>query len=95
MPIRFSFVFVTMLVAGAATAAPRSIADCETIQAADAYNHCLASFGPAAGARGRSTGVDFSSERDVSRQARGAGGMVEHGRGGRVRMVLTPRHGAR
>jgi hypothetical protein len=29
-------------------AAPRSIRDCEKIQAADAYNRCLASFGPVA-----------------------------------------------
>ncbi len=30
------------------SAAPRSIKDCEKIQAADAYNRCLASFGPVA-----------------------------------------------
>jgi hypothetical protein len=29
-------------------AAPRSIKDCEKIQAADAYNRCLALFGPVA-----------------------------------------------
>lgn len=29
-------------------AAPRSIDDCEKIEAADAYNRCLASFGPPA-----------------------------------------------
>jgi hypothetical protein len=29
-------------------AAPRTINDCETIEAADAYNQCLASFGPIA-----------------------------------------------
>ncbi len=29
-------------------ATPRSIKDCEKIQAADAYNRCLASFGPVA-----------------------------------------------
>jgi hypothetical protein len=31
-----------------AVAAPRTIQDCEKIGAADAYNQCLASFGPAA-----------------------------------------------
>lgn len=31
-----------------AVAEPRSIEDCEKIQAADAYNQCLASFGPVA-----------------------------------------------
>ncbi len=29
-----------------AVAAPRTIADCERIEAADPYNRCLASFGP-------------------------------------------------
>jgi hypothetical protein len=29
-------------------AAPRTIKDCDKIQAADAYNQCLASFGPVA-----------------------------------------------
>lgn len=31
-----------------AAAAPRGISDCEKISEADAYNRCLASFGPAA-----------------------------------------------
>ncbi|MGH6841663.1 MAG: hypothetical protein ACREDV_06155, partial [Methylocella sp.] len=34
-------------------AAPRSIDDCEKIQAADAYNQCLAIFGPVARGHGR------------------------------------------
>ncbi len=33
---------------GAAQAAPRTINDCEKIEAADAYNQCLALFGPPA-----------------------------------------------
>ena len=33
---------------GVAWAEPRSIADCERISQADAYNRCLAEFGPAA-----------------------------------------------
>lgn len=36
------------LVATSPGAAPRSIKDCDKIQAADAYNRCLASFGPVA-----------------------------------------------
>ena len=36
------------LLTGFSLAAPRSIADCEKIQATDAYNQCLASFGPVA-----------------------------------------------
>src|SRR2546426_234043 len=43
-------VFVAALVAAPAQskAAPRNIGDCEKIQAADAYNQCLALFGPLA-----------------------------------------------
>ena len=37
-------------------AAPRSIKDCEKIQAADAYNRCLASFGPVAHMHGMTSG---------------------------------------
>lgn len=102
MPNRVSMVLVAMLVAGAtgAAAGSRSIADCEMIQAADAYNRCLASFGPAAsGGRGRISGVEPSSERDVRSHEyarshrRGHGSFIEHGRRGRVRMVLTPGRG--
>jgi len=52
-------VFVAALVAAPAqskAAAPRSIGDCEKIQAADAYNQCLALFGPLA--RGHGTAGD-------------------------------------
>jgi hypothetical protein len=48
------------LLAAPLAAAPRSINDCEKIQSADAYNQCLASFGPVAhlhGAKG-GTGSD-------------------------------------
>jgi hypothetical protein len=54
-------VFVAALVAVPAQskAAPRSIDDCEKIQAADAYNQCLALFGPLArGAAGDGVGSD-------------------------------------
>lgn len=37
-----------LAVAGTAARSQSSIADCEKIQAADAYNQCLAKFGPAA-----------------------------------------------
>ncbi|MGP0061242.1 MAG: hypothetical protein ACLPID_18370 [Beijerinckiaceae bacterium] len=36
------------LIANSRAAAPRAIRDCEKIEAADAYNECLARFGPAA-----------------------------------------------
>lgn len=42
----FATSFAATLVA--AHAAPRTIDDCEKIQAADAYNQCLAIFGPVA-----------------------------------------------
>jgi hypothetical protein len=54
-------VFVAALVAAPAlsNAAPRSIDDCEKIQAADAYNQCLAVFGPLARGHGAAgDGVD-------------------------------------
>jgi hypothetical protein len=50
--------FAAALVAAPAVskAAPRSINDCEAIQAADAYNQCLALFGPVARGHGAITG---------------------------------------
>lgn len=50
---RLTTMFFAALIASAGLAAPRravaeSINDCEKIQAADAYNQCLARFGPAA-----------------------------------------------
>lgn len=36
-----------LALAGVACAAPQSIGDCEKIADADAYNRCLAAFGPA------------------------------------------------
>lgn len=48
--LRSLLLIVLSAVAGAATlpAAAATIQDCEKIKAADAYNQCLASFGPAA-----------------------------------------------
>lgn len=47
--------------AAPAGAAPNSINDCEKIEAADAYNQCLAMFGPVAHTRGAST-KDFGGD---------------------------------
>ena len=64
--------FVTALgVAPAAMAAPNSINDCEKIEAADAYNRCLASFGPVAHTHGGSV-KDFGGDGDVGAGAGGA-----------------------
>ncbi len=49
-------------------AAPSSINDCEKIQAADAYNQCLALFGPTPRGHGGSSARDFGGDGD----ARGA-----------------------
>ncbi len=46
-----SALLLVLLWSGPALAAPRSIAECESIKSDLAYNQCLASFGPAAGGR--------------------------------------------
>jgi hypothetical protein len=69
-----------------AAADPRTIEDCEKIQAADAYNQCLASFGPVQHERGvtadpESSGgnggsgakSDVVAEKHSSRHAHGRG----------------------
>ncbi len=47
-----------------ASAAPRTIDDCEKIDAADAYNQCLAVFGPVAHTHGGSTQIQDASDSD-------------------------------
>ncbi len=85
--------------AAPALAAPRSIDDCEAIKEADAYNRCLASFGPTRGERGATyPGVASegghsgkASGRSASRPASRYGrAELSRGRGGRVRMEFTP-----
>lgn len=83
--------------AAPALAAPRSIADCEKIQEADAYNRCLASFGPTRGQHGAtypgvaSEGGHSGSGRSAYRLAPHDGGArLSYGRGGRMRMEFTP-----
>ncbi len=80
-------------------AAPGSIADCEKIEEADAYNRCLAAFGPTRGERG-ATYPGVASEGGHSGKAadrsaarshrRGGGAHISSGRGGRMRMEFTP-----
>ncbi|MCI0465636.1 MAG: hypothetical protein L0Y57_01295 [Beijerinckiaceae bacterium] len=63
--------FVAMLagIPASSGAAPRNIDECEKIQAADAYNQCLAMFGPVArGHRGLANGAGAIQE------AKAAGG---------------------
>jgi hypothetical protein len=89
--------------APAAFAAPRSIADCEKIEAALAYNECLASFGPAAshsGGGGRhldpQSGAPPAIRIEGGRGRRHAandlaGATTQRRSGGRVHMEFTPR----
>jgi hypothetical protein len=82
-----------------ALAAPRSIDDCEAIKEADAYNRCLASFGPMRGQHGATyPGVAAkgghsgkASGRSASRPpSRSGAARLSASRGGRVRMEFTP-----
>jgi hypothetical protein len=50
------------LIPSGALAAPRSVADCESITQALAYNNCLASFGPKMGQRRARAGVQSDRE---------------------------------
>lgn len=78
---------VVLCLAGAAHA-QRTINDCETIQAADAYNQCLAKFGPPA----KTLNVESARPGDIKSgseeaaagagKARGARVGRRHGRGG-------------
>lgn len=87
-----------LLLAAPATAAPRNIDDCEAIKEADAYNRCLASFGPTRGQHGATyPGQASEGEKGSRGPAPRNGGArrspmpgVTLGHGGRVRMEFTP-----
>jgi hypothetical protein len=66
-----------------AAAAPSSINDCEKIQEADAYNQCLASFGPVAHERGVAADPEGGANGPAQARAsgRGHGGHRFRGRG--------------
>ncbi len=79
-----------------ARAEPRTIADCEKIQEADAYNQCLASFGPAAHERNvkadpEGSGGGGHAEATTKAASRRHGGHASHARG---RQHQTYRHQA-
>lgn len=65
------------LLAAPLAAAPRSINDCEKIQSADAYNQCLALFGPVAHLHGAKGGTGSDGD-----GGEGGGGAGEGGDGG-------------
>ena len=81
-----------------ALAAPRSIKECEQIKQADAYNECLASFGPVVpglAARERAfTPNGPPPEASVPEPMRGKGATLRRHRGrhiGRMRRARHPR----
>lgn len=85
-----------------ALAGPRTINDCEAIKDANAYNLCLASFGPMRGQHGatypgvasegekRGGAVSGGGRRTAARQTGPAGAHMSRGGGGRVRMEFSP-----
>ncbi|WP_424363463.1 hypothetical protein [Methylocystis parvus] len=103
--MRRGLLTLALFVATPAFAGPRSIDDCEAIKEANAYNLCLASFGPMRGQHGASypgvasegqKGGGAKNRASASAGARhatasgGYGGAVSHTSGGRVRMEFTP-----
>ncbi|GLI92155.1 hypothetical protein [Methylocystis echinoides] len=96
---------VALLLATPAEAGPRSIDDCESIKDANAYNLCLASFGPMRGQHGATYPGAASEGEKHGRSASGPGrrppprlaapplprgARVSHGGNGRIRMEFTP-----
>jgi hypothetical protein len=83
-------VFVAALVAVPAQskAVPRSIDGCEKIQAADAYNQCLALFGPLARGHGAAgDGVDVDNQDAEATPGNAKAGVAA--------VAVSGRHGAR
>lgn len=98
---------VGALLSGRAWAAePRTIADCEKIQAADAYNQCLAKFGPESKVKNlepekpsdfKSSGAEAAASANPltykARAGRGRhGARHQAGGGGRKRASFTVSH---
>lgn len=91
-----------LILAAPASAAPRTIDDCEAIKDANAYNLCLASFGPTRGQHGATyPGVASEGEKGGGGASGGKRATGRHGwsrpsgasmsrAGGRVRMEFTP-----
>ena len=62
-----------LLFTGAAAAAPQSIGDCEKIADPDAYNRCLAAFGPAAHTHGSTPLAQAPTQTSSQGAAQGSG----------------------
>jgi hypothetical protein len=97
------YLIIALSIPLSAKASPRSINDCEKIKEAEAYNLCLASFGPVRGQHNKTyPGVasDGAASTDPTRSSppssrRGASGRrttARQGHFGRMRLELTPKH---
>jgi hypothetical protein len=86
---RIVMAFALIVFAWPAAATARSIDDCESIKDADAYNRCLADFGPVRGARRSGHGSAYVGKHYGKRHWRGYSS-VQQGRSGRQRMEFTP-----
>ena len=84
MPAIF-WIAVALLIAAPAAAEPRSIDDCEKIKEPEAYNLCLASFGPTRGQHNKSyPGVASEGDKAVDKNETATQvGAAETGKGGR------------
>jgi hypothetical protein len=90
-PLAVPALLLVLLWSGPGLAAPRSIADCESIKSDLAYNQCLASFGPAAGGRPARAQSDSATateadEAQAERKARRASRSFQRSRAGRRSM---------
>jgi hypothetical protein len=101
--LRLTLAAIALLAPAAGAAGPRTIDDCEKIKEAEAFNLCLAAFGPTRGQHNKTypgmaggSGAAASTETRGRRSARrwrgdgGAHGAARPGHGGRVRMEFTP-----
>jgi hypothetical protein len=84
--LRTIMAFALIVFAWSATATARGIDDCESIKDADAYNRCLADFGPV---RGAHRGGAYGGKHYGKRHGRGYSS-VQQGHSGRQRMEFTP-----
>ena len=95
------FVFALFFTGTARAEEPRTIGECEKIQAADAYNQCLAKFGPTSKLRSLEPERPGDVKANGAEAAATAKPIVAPGRRGgrrhaggrrRVRFTVTRRH---
>ena len=72
---------------GFAVAAPASIDDCERIKGVDAYNYCLASFGPRRGAQSGGGGRRRLAQSTLHK-ASGNPAKAQRGASGRISVLF-------